>query len=149
MPRTRLVRRLCAVLLVTAAATACGGEEETAGPSVEDRYCEAYQEFFAERAEHDMETTDAEVVATLKEWGTDLVEIGAPESMPEGARRGHATWSRLISEVDDDAEQADVVALEAELTERQMAEVEEFFAYNDATCLGSRQTGVPQESPTP
>jgi len=127
-----------AVVLVGSLALGCGAEEdEPAEVSTQQRYCDAYRDFFDERADQGSNASDTEVVATLKEWGRQSTEIGIPDDMGEEARAGHDIWSDLIAQVDDDADRAEVEALEAGLSRKQLGMVEEFFAYNDGTCLGS------------
>ncbi|WP_158647803.1 hypothetical protein [Nocardioides houyundeii] len=143
----RYVAGAVGLLLVGGLALGCGeSEDDTPEPTTKERHCSAYQSFFSERASHGSDASDAEVVATLKGWGEDLEEIGAPEDMTEDAKAGHDIWVDLIGQVRDDANQSEVVALEAGLSGKQVAEVEEFFAYNDSECLSASSGPTDQPS---
>jgi hypothetical protein len=125
------------LVLVGALTLGCGasGDDDVAKPSVKERHCSAYQAFFNERAGHGSDAADREVVATLKGWGKDLEEIGAPADMSEEARAGHDIWVELIGQVEDDANQLEVIELESGLSGKQVSQVERFFDYNDTECL--------------
>lgn len=135
MRSTRAAAGALGVVLLVGALTGCAADEEPAAEatSVED-YCLAYSEYFQERAALGPQADDAEVIASMKSWAADLERLGPPEEMPEDARAGRKRWLELIGEIDDDATQDDVVALEQDLPEQDMAQVQAFFAFNDQTC---------------
>lgn len=137
MTRSRTFTKVVSVLLCAGLLAGCGEEAEEA-PSAEattiEDYCQAYEDYFQQRASLGSQAPDAEVIATMKAWADDLERIGPPEEMPATARAGRTIWLDLVGQIDDDATADDVVALEQGLPRGQADELQAFFLYNDEGC---------------
>lgn len=134
----RVIGPVFVAALVLVSLTACGEDEPPAetdlGASVVEEYCLAYSEYFQERATLGPQAQDSEVIASMKGWAEDLERLEPPEEMSADARAGREKWLELIGQIDGDDTQEDVVALEQDLGEKDMAQVQAFFAFNDETC---------------
>lgn len=135
--RTRWTAAVLGAVLAVATLAGCGSEESEAAPETTslEQYCEAYEEYFQERASLGSQASDAEVVASMKGWATQLGELDAPEEMPEDARAGMRRWRQLMGELADDATQQDVLTLEQEMSQEETAQVQAFFSFNGTHCL--------------
>ena len=130
----RFVRVGVALLMVGALVAGCSGEPEPEPEADTDpqvAYCEAYDAYFVRSI--DREATDAERIASMKTFATDLEALDLPEMDVEVAR-GMDVWTQLIADAPDDATQADMAVLEADLTGDQGADIQAFLDWNTRTC---------------
>lgn len=128
------VRVGAALLVLGAVLAGCSGESEpapAAKPDPKIAYCEAYNAYFERSI--DREATDAQRIASMKTFAADLTALDVPDMEPDVAR-GMDVWSQLIGEAPDDATQADMALLEADLTPEQGADIRAFLDWNTRTC---------------
>jgi hypothetical protein len=149
------------LVLVGGSAVACSGGAGDGGgaptDASQDDYCAAYQSLFSDMSTM-TDATDRQIIAQIKDWAATMEETGTPEDMPDDARAGFETTVSLIGDLDDDARPEDFEKIDADLTEEQTAQVDEFDTYTTETC-GSplddmeppavpETPAIPSETPT-
>lgn len=137
MTSTRAAAWGLCVVLTAGVLAGCGDEpaaETDPGPTRVEAYCLAYSEYFQERAALGPQAKDSEVIASMKGWAADLEGLEPPEEMSADALAGREKWLELVGQIDEDDTQEDVVALEQELSQQDMSQVQAFFSFNDEAC---------------
>lgn len=137
--RMRIVR-LAAVLLVAGATlVGCSDSEKEPEPSAQEEFCTAYRDFY-EQSQSNQDASETEVVARMKGFATKLDGLEVPEEMSADAQKGLETWIDLMSDLPDDATEADVIALDQELSEQETGWLETYYLYSNAICLSADAT---------
>jgi hypothetical protein len=149
------------LVLVGGSAVACSGDAGEGGgaptDASRDDYCASYQSLFSDMSTM-TDATDRQIIAQIKEWAATMEETGTPEDMSDDARAGFETTISLIGDLDDDARAEDFEKIDADLSEEQTAQVDEFDTYTTETC-GSplddmeppampETPAIPSETPT-
>jgi hypothetical protein len=122
------------LVLVGGTALGCsGGSDGAPADASEDDYCTSYRTLFADMSTM-TEATDAEIIAKIKDWGATMQETGTPSDMPDDARAGFETTLSLIDGLEDDASAEDFEKMDADLSEEETRQVDEFDTYTTETC---------------
>ena len=135
----RIVRLAVVLLLASACAVGCaadGDSEEKPEGSAQEQFCDAFREFY-ERSSANAGAKDSEVVASMKAFAAKASKLEMPEEMSTDAQLGLATWIDLMNDVPDDANQAEVTALGEDLSDKQLAQLDAYHLYSNATCLST------------
>lgn len=127
----RLVRVL-AVLACTALVSACGGNGSSA--SAQEQFCSEYRAFY-KATKADQGTDEAATVRRMKDFATTLADLDAPEQMSKEAANGLDRLVSMFEGLDDNASQADVIALENDMSKSEIAELDAFYLYSNKTCI--------------
>jgi hypothetical protein len=128
------------VLLVGAAASACGGGAPA--DASEKDFCDTQSSLFADLLPEDMTApelpSNEEMAQAVKDWGRELEEVGTPDGISDEARAGFEQLVEQAGEIDaadftidklDELEQGGANASEAA-----QREAEAFSDYLTETC---------------
>lgn len=128
------------VLLVGAAASACGGGAPA--DASEKDFCDTQSSLFADLLPEDMTApelpSNEEMAQAVKDWGRELEEVGTPDGISEEARAGFEQLVEQAGEID--AADFTIDKLEeleqggADASEAAQQEAEAFADYLTTTC---------------
>lgn len=151
----RPLRHLAAAasLVLVASLSACGGGEGGISGSgapdnaSTDDFCEAYNGLF--KALMSSGADESTAIKALKQWASDMEEVGTPEDIPEDARRGFELLVETASNIDDDATLEDLSNLDKDFDEDDQKYGEAFTTWATETCpTDLSDMGLPTDLPT-
>lgn len=132
------------LVLVAGTVAGCGGDssssQDKAAPSGPptaasvSEFCGTFKTIGEDVAKLGKDAKDAEIVAALKKAGTSLDDTGTPKDISKDARAGYELTVKLISDLPDDATQAEVTKLGQNLSETQKKQQGAFNDYVSKTC---------------
>jgi len=133
------------LVLVGASAVGCGGGGAPTDAS-EKEFCTSLTSLFADMGSM-ADASEEEALASIKEWGKDMDEVGTPESISDEGREGFELMVEQVAELDEDDTTQDFEKLEADLSEEEKNATAAFEKYTGDTC-GSMDQELP-EVPAP
>jgi hypothetical protein len=128
----RTTIRAAGLLLTAGLLAGCGGDSAPADASEAD-FCEGYGNLFTKLADMDPEDPSTGIRA-MKEWASDMEEVGTPEDMPDDAREGFETMLEQIGQIDEDATQKELEELGEDMSKGDQKSGAAFGAYAMKTC---------------
>ena len=146
---------VAATLVVAGSLTAgCGGggsDDAAPAAATTEEFCAAYNSLFESFSAAEP-PSDKESVKALKDWSAEMKQTGTPEDMPEDAQRGFDLVIDTVSDVSDDATQADIQALSDDFSDEEKTDSEAFGKYatrdlpdaDPEPALGVRERRVAQ-----
>jgi hypothetical protein len=131
-----------AVLLAGAVTTACGGGSGAPTDASEKDFCETQSSLLADLMPDDMTDpelpSDEAMAKAVKDWGTELEQVGTPEDIPDDARKG---FDAVVEQAKDiDASDFSIEKLEElesggkDASEEVQEQAEAFSDYLTETC---------------
>ncbi|MCY7397161.1 MAG: hypothetical protein LH468_13615 [Nocardioides sp.] len=147
---------LAGLALTVGGFTGCGGDDDSAtggaaapdDTSTED-FCGSYAALIEETARSfSPDAEAADLVPTLKEFATQLAEVGTPSTIPDDARRGFELSIDAINDLPDDATQEELLSQAGEYSAEQQADATAFATYVQAECPDALSGVLPSDAPT-
>lgn len=128
------------VLLVGAVTSACGGGSGAPTDASEDSFCKAANSLFTDLVPQDATEmpSEADMAKAVKDWGSEMEEVGTPEGISDDARAGFETVVEQAKDIDaDDFSMENLQELQAggdEASEEEKKQAEAFGTYLTDTC---------------
>jgi hypothetical protein len=132
------LRRLAVggVLVLVGVLAGCSGDEgdsEGAGTASQDEFCEAFNGLVDEVMGAGISDPSA-MVRAVKEWASDMEELGTPAEMPDDAQRGFELFVDKAADLDEDMGLEDLQNLGSELSEEDQADGQSFTGWTQENC---------------
>ena len=125
------------LLLVAGTATACGGDDAPSDASKED-FCATA-----------IDMNGLETPKDVKDYAEKLEDVGTPEDMSDGERKGFDLFIETANKLDDDTTEEDASKLVEDLSEDEQKDFEAFTTYLTKTCAEELLGDLPtDELPT-
>lgn len=120
------------LVLVAGSTVGCGGGAPTSAST--DDFCGVFDDFYKVVGELGEDAEDSEVIKALKVTGEDLEEVGTPKDITDDARAGFELTVETIADLDEDATEKELEALEDEFTDEEQKQSDAFDEYLATTC---------------
>lgn len=135
---TRSLRRLAVggVLLLVGVLAGCSGDDGDStggGTASQDEFCEAFNGLVDEVMGAGISDPGA-MVRAVKEWASDMEDLGTPAEMPAEAQRGFDLFVDKAAGLDEDMGLEDLQNLGSELSEEDQADGLAFTDWTQENC---------------
>ena len=136
---TRSLRRLAVggVVLLVGVLAGCGGDDDGdsagGGTASQDEFCVAFNGLVDEVMGAGISDPGA-MVRAVKEWASDMEDLGTPPEMPAEVQRGFELFVDKAAGLDEDMGLEDLQNLGGELSEEDQADGEAFTTWTQENC---------------
>lgn len=130
----RAALTLAGLALALGALTACsddGGDPPS--DASKDDFCETFNGLVDDVLASDAEEPAA-MVQAVKQWASDIEEVGTPEEMPDDARHGFELFVEHAADLDDDMGLEDLQSLGDDLGADDQADGAAFTEWTQQNC---------------
>ena len=143
MSPIRAALNVLAGLTLAASLTACGGSDGDgdggSGGSAPDNastsdFCDGFNGLFEAVLAQGLSADSTAMISALKDWASDMEDIGTPSDMPDDARNGFELFIEQAKDLDENASLEDLENLGDDLSEADQADGEAFSDWTEENC---------------